>query len=437
MRPTPCFMPHPQFALMLVAPALPLNDVLLTPKETDGLTAIDAAALEAAASKDEKDSYDDFRAALAGGRTWLNLRLRLEHVDQEGFTRDAFANTLRTALGYETGVYEGFQAYLEVEDVAPIGEDDYNSTTNGETDRPVIADPNGTEFNQAYLQYTGFEDLILRAGRQEVAFDNHRFIGTVPWRQNYQSHDAIAAVYQGIENTSVTYGFVHDINRIFGENNPAGRLETNSHLLNIGHDLENIGKLTGYFYYLDIDKVQSLSTSTVGLRLTGKQDVNEDVDILYTGEYAKQDDIADNPINVDQDYYLAEVGVQASGFTVKLANEHLGGSVGDGAFSTPLATLHAFNGFADVFLNTPPTGLEDRYLSVAKDFAGVKAMARYHMFESDSANIDYGTELDLNLLYPLNDHMTVGVRYANFDADREGGFSDVEKVMAWVTYRVL
>ena len=50
----------------------------------------------------------------------------------------------------------------------------------------------------------------------------------------------------------------------------------------------------------------------------------------------------------------------------------LGGDNGSGnrAFQTPLATKHAFQGWADQFLTTPADGIEDAYLGVTAPLLG-------------------------------------------------------------------
>ena len=73
----------------------------------------------------------------------------------------------------------------------------------------------------------------------------------------------------------------------------------------------------------------------------------------------------------------------------------LGGD-GETSFQTPLATKHAFNGWADKFLlATPANGLVDAYLTATGKVAGIKLLATYHMFSSDEGGDDYGSELDL------------------------------------------
>ena len=242
----------------------------------------------------EEGWHDLLPAALKDGRTWLSTRYRFETVEQDGFANDAHASTIRTVLGYETGDYEGFRATIEFEDVSPIGAENFNDTVNGKTDHPVVADPDGVNVNQLFLDYTGVDDLLIRAGRQEVTLDNHRWVGNVGWRQNHQSFDAISLVYSGIENTTLLYGYVAEIRRINGEDHPLGSMDTETHLFNASYQFDGIGKATAYLYDLDVDAVPGLSSRTMGLRLAGRRGVHDDFDLLYQLEFANQSDAHSN-----------------------------------------------------------------------------------------------------------------------------------------------
>lgn len=388
----------------------------------------------------------EFKQALTGGRTWLNLNLRGESVDQDAFANDALATTLRTVLGYETASYRGFKALLEFEDVAPIGTENYNSTTNGNGGRPVIADPDGTEVNQAYLSYEANEDLNVSMGRREFTFGNHRFVGNVGWRQNHQTYDGGVLTYTGLPDTKITYAFISGINRVFGGDNPLGQTNSSSQALDIRHKMEGIGEFAAYAILLDVDKtgLKGFNTDTYGLRFSGKRALGDDLDLLYTAEYADQRDGSGNPNKVDATYYLGELGVGFMGATVKLSQEQLGKNSDGGAgagFSTPLATLHKFNGFADKFLATPTAGLTDTYITVSGNIMGVRCAASYHQFDADTGSLDYGDEIDLVATYPFTESLTIGAKYANFGSDSDAataaGFDDTEKIMAWVSYSLL
>ena len=101
----------------------------------------------------------------------LDLRYRYEFVDGALFDKDAHASTLRAALSYETGSYRGLFAGLMLETVTPIGNPDlynnlgFGNRGNGVIDRPIVADPEISEFDRAYVGYRGPAGLELRLGR--------------------------------------------------------------------------------------------------------------------------------------------------------------------------------------------------------------------------------------------------------------------------------
>ena len=138
------------------------------------------------------------------------------------------------------------------------------------------------------------------------------------------------------------------------------------------------------------------------------------------------------------EYLNAQLGLAASGFTLTAGYEELGSDGGIAAFQTPLATLHAFNGWADLFLTTPAHGLRDYYGGISKTFAvaalpGLKADIVYHEFDSDFGGIDYGSEWDASLGVKLGP-VALLAKYASYDAS---GFAvDTEKfwLQAEVTF---
>jgi hypothetical protein len=93
------------------------------------------------------------------------------------------------------------------------------------------------------------------------------------------------------------------------------------------------------------------------------------------------------------------------------------GKTGSG-FKTPLATLHAHNGWADKFLATPDAGLEDLNLKATVDLpANLTALARYHWFSASEGSADYGRELDLQLTYKFNARLSFTAKTAFYEAD--------------------
>ena len=87
------------------------------------------------------------------------------------------------------------------------------------------------------------------------------------------------------------------------------------------------------------------------------------------------------------------------------------------SFQTPLATLHKFNGWADVFLVTPPGGLEDLYIQGTAKALGGKFSLIYHDFSAQTGGSDYGNELDFVASWSFMKNYSVLAKFALFDGD--------------------
>ncbi len=385
---------------------------------------------------DEADTLVD---ALTKGKTNISFRLRDENVDQDGFAETANALTLRSKLKYTTGIFRGFQAVVEVDNVYAL-DNNYNSTINGRTNRPVIADPKMTEINQAYLAFTGIDKATLMVGRVGLNMNNQRFVGTVGWRQNDQTYDVGAAILKPTDKLTLTGAYVWNVNRIFSDRHPFGNLDTDSFWVGADYTGLSLGKISAYGLFLDLAEpaIFSLDSKTLGIRFEGKHKLTDtEMTLLYEAEYAHQTDTADNPIDYSADYYHVSAGLKAGGLTGKIGYEVLGSDGGTFAFKTPLATLHKFNGWADKFLNTPNGGLEDIYGSVfytvggESPFKGLTFGTVYHDFSADIGG-DYGQEIDLLVKKKFGKNYYGSLKFADYNA---GGFAtDTQKI--WFTIGV-
>ncbi|WP_136418294.1 alginate export family protein [Herbaspirillum sp. ST 5-3] len=382
------------------------------PPRTRICAALGCAILALAA---RANADDDITKALTGGKTSIDARYRLETVDQQNALKNATASTVRLRLGYETGQYAGLSVMAEAEHLTALGGAAYNSTINGKTNYSVVADPEFTEINQAYVAYTSLPGTKLKYGRQRLVLDNHRFIGNVGWRQNEQTFDAFTAVNQWLPDTTVTAGYIYNVNRVFGDRSAVGDLKMKAPLLNVNYKGLGAGEIVGYAYLLDFVDRPADSAQTYGLRFSGSSAIGSAVNALYTAEYASQSDYRDNPASFNLNYYLLEGGATVDSATFKLGYEVLGGN-GRRAFQTPLATLHAFNGWTDQFLTTPVNGLKDAYLSAGTVLQGVKLEAIYHDFRADAGSARYGTEWDLVATKAIGKNYLLGVKYGSYRA---------------------
>lgn len=360
--------------------------------------------------------------AITGGKAKLNVRYRYEYVDQNNSLKNAKASTVRSRLGYGTGDFHGVTAYLEFENTTAVGAEDYNSGTNGKTAYSVVADPEGSEVNQVYVNWSALPATQLKYGRQVINLDNQRFIGAVGWRQNEQTFDAFSVVNKSLPDTVITYAHLSNANRITG-----GNAEMSSDLLNVGYSGWSAGTLSGYGYLLDYDKAASQSTQTYGTRFTGGSIPGGKAKLLYSAEFAQQSDYGKNPSSFNLNYMLAELGGLWHGVTAKLGYEVLEGD-GTNSIQTPLATLHAFNGWADQFLTTPANGLQDTFLKVSGAAAGMKLMAVYHDFAANKGSGDYGTEWDFQAVKKIGKLYTLIAKYAAYSAGTAAGKVDTNKL---------
>jgi len=395
-----------------------------------GLALLVAATLVPATTWAGDDDAKGLWGALKGGEPNFDLRYRFERVDQDGPLRNAKASTARLRLGYRTGSYHGVSAFAEFEGTTYLGADSYNSTDNGQGEFATVADPRDSELNQAYFAYQAPKWVSLKAGRQRIKLGNDRFVGNVGWRQNEQTFDAFTAEGTFFEDLDVTVGYINNVNKIFGEHHSdhsKADMDISMPFLNASYEMV-CGTVTAYAHFLENEDARLTSHRNLGVRYAGKHEFSDDFHLHYAAEYANQSDYKDAPSSVDADYYLAEVGVTAWGVTPKLGYEVLGGD-GTYGFATPLATLHAFNGWTDQFLNTPPEGIKDLYLSVMYKLKAWKLLGVYHDFSADDGGMDYGDELGILAARTFKKHYGVGVKYAMFDGD--DGMADVDKLWVW------
>lgn len=355
-----------------------------------------------------------------------DLRLRYESVSQDNDKKAAQALTLRTRLTLTSSFDNNISALVEFEDSRTVlGLDDYNNTNGQHTEYSVIADPETTELDQAFVKYQT-PALTIQAGRQVLTFDNHRFVGHVGWRQDRQTFDGVTFAYQVNKKFTLNYGYLQQRNRIFGQQKD---LDSKDHLFNLAY-LSGYGKLTAYGYLLAVDNHTNNSLDTYGMRFAGKRD-----NYLYSAEYAYQSSNNENS-DFSANYMLIEGGYQLEKLTAKIGVELLGSDNGNYGFSTPLATLHKFNGWSDQFLTTPKQGLKDLYMTLSgKVFSG-KWTLSYHDFSAqhDTDTIDdFGNEIDVLFTKSFANSFSAGVKVARYSAgDSFTGKVDTDKVWFWL-----
>jgi len=400
-----------------------LNKIVQTSVALAGLSA--AGAVSAAETLGQAIRESDFI---------VDWRLRYESVDQTGVAETAEALTGRLRFGFQTAPLA--KTRLLVEGVwIGAGIDDYNSTTNGRTQYPVVADPAGfVDLNRFALSNKSLERTTLTFGRQRIVLDDTRFVGNVAWRQDEQTFDGLRAQIDG-SAVKVDVSWSNQVNRVFGPDSPVGRWHGDVVLTNLSHVFK-FGTLTAFDYYLDLNDAAAASSNTLGLRLAGSKALGK-LGSNYALSYARQSDAGANPASFNLPYTLIEGGLTFKQKpNVTLGYERLG-SNGTVGFSTPLATLHAFQGWADKFLATPAAGIDDKYVKFGYPFGkrgpftAINALVWYHDFTGVQTSTHFGDETDLQIVARTK-KIALTLKYATYDAALL--FTDTDKLWLSVDY---
>ncbi|HET7295136.1 MAG TPA: hypothetical protein VFM88_22150 [Vicinamibacteria bacterium] len=358
--------------------------------------------------------------AVKKGKIKVALRYRFETVRDDAVAEDAQASTLRLALSYETLAWKRLAAFVQFENVTDLGLGDQHanggagSLNNGVQGRPVIADPEITQVNQA-LGRLATSRTKLEAGRFEWDLGNERFVGSVGWRQNHQSLDGGRIEQRLGGRAQASYAYLVGVNRVGGD-----RKRLDGHLVRGQFDAKPDLKLHATLLYLDYEEPADagLSSFTFAGGVAGRHGLGAWA-LLFDAEAGWQKDAGENPRRVDEPYLRGELGLQRGRVTGRAGWELLGGSLDPtrGAFGTPLATLHIWNGWADKFLTTPTAGLQDAWLSLGATFAKLRLLAVWHDFRAQDGDVRYGAEWDLLAAYELPWKQQVAVKAGLYDAD--------------------
>jgi hypothetical protein len=351
----------------------------------------------------------------------LDARLRYEQVEQDSGLRDADALTLRLRAGAEAKL-GGFSLLGEGEATFALA-DEYNAMpfpdASGQR-RPayvLIPDPENWEVNRLQIGWSD-DRRTVTLGRQRINLGDQRWVGSVGWRQNEQTFDAVrASGTLGPLTLDVTYAISQ--RTIFGRDaGPREAYDGHFVFANGGLTIASV-EVIGFAYLLDYDEdeaVSSFSSQTYGVVARGSFAAGP-ARIEAQASYARQSDWRNPQAEYAADYLLAEANAAIGDLGLRGGWERLGSDNGF-AVQTPMATLHKFNGFADLFLTTPAAGLDDFYIGLSNPLplpGGLRAEVTWHQFDSAAGNIEYGEEWDVTLSTKVG-AVAVLAKYADYDA---------------------
>ncbi|PKB14457.1 alginate export protein [Novosphingobium kunmingense] len=372
-------------------------------------------------------------------------RLRYENVDTPSLDADAL--TMRLRAGFELKHASGLSVLAEAEGSLALI-DDYNAfpfTIANSQRRPgfaVVGDPMTVELNRLQLQYKG-KAGTLTAGRQRINLDDQRWVGAVGWRQNEQTFDAVRAEAK-LGPVSIDATYANSQRTIWGiEAGPRRAFDGDFGFLGAGARV-GPAQVKAFAYLLDYDAAEQVGTlaapnadtQTYGARATAAFKLSKTASLALAASYARQFDWQDNPADYGADYVAGEAALAVGPVTLTGGYEKLGSDNGR-AVQSPMATLHKFNGWADLFLTTPAAGLEDFYAGAAMKFPkfkalpGLNAAVTWHRFESDAGSLHYGEEWDASLGFKLG-RANLLAKFADYNAANLG--ADTRKLWLQVEF---
>ncbi len=393
---------------------------------------------------------DSFYDAIVGGQPTLQFRTRFEHVNQDGKDRNANAWTFRTLAGWQTLPFHEVSVTAEIINLAHLTNDFYdNKNSLGKSSPyPTVADPEITDINQLYIDYTGLRHTRVRYGRQIVRLDNFRFIGDVIFRQNSQVFDGLNIVNNSVENVELMAAYFTKLRQVTDRVR-----DTDLGIVHAAWKFLPKESLTGYGYFQNQPATgqntgfSDNSNQIIGLRANGLHALNADWGLLYTAEYAKQTPYADGNALIDAHYSRMGIGADWHGFYVRLDQEVLSSNDSRYAFQTPLATLHPFQGWTDILTTTPRQGIRDTFLGMGGKWQQFDFIAEWHQMNAEHAFASlnggqgnrYGQELDAAIGYTQSKHFSGRLEYARFNEQDIYGTSlsvtsrKRDKEIVWVT----
>jgi len=306
-----------------------------------------------------------------------------------------------------------------------------------------------TSIHEAWAEVLFTPEFSLKAGRQELVYDDSRIFGNVGWAQQARSHDV--AVFKYENNVKLHFGIAHHEN---------GDITDNI------YDGPDAYKDMQYLWFNNKWDKTSLSLLALNNGVPVMED-NEQVN-KYSQTLGGRFTIALKPLKLASNFYY-QMGNHSSGKEISAMNflieasinmgftfgfEHLSGTAFNEtekvkSFTPFYGTNHKFNGFMDYFYvgnHIGSVGLNDVYLKYkyAKNKFGLKADLHYFSAAAEiAADTDryLGTELDLAISWAVKPKAKIAVGYSTlFAGDSmeilKGGDSSVGQHWAYVMLSV-
>ncbi|MCF8218041.1 MAG: alginate export family protein [Bacteroidales bacterium] len=316
----------------------------------------------------------------------------------------------------------------------------------------------GVSVHEAWAEAFFTDNISLKAGRQEVVYDDHRIFGNVGWAQQGRSHDLFKLKYENKIKAHLGFAYHENDNRKNNLYQGPDAYKTMQYLwinkeweslqisllaLNMGIPVISITDSLGNI--LDEDIVYS---QTFGFY--SEYQVNEKLDIaanayMQTGKDAMENDLmayefaVQAGYDINKEYYTSLRYELLSGNDQQIINNE------NNSFNPAFGTNHKFNGHMDYFYvgnHAVSVGLQDIAASLKYTKNNFRSKVTGHYFtaaaDPGSGEDKYlGTELDLMVGYKLNEMVDISCGYSQMFAGKtmellKGGNKDEANYWGWL-----
>lgn len=354
----------------------------------------------------------------------------------------AFFVSQRTRLKFNYGG-ERMRFFMTLQDVR----------TWGSTSQLNLSD-DFLSLHEAWGELVISDHFFLKAGRQELAYDDHRILGNVDWAQQGRSHDLVLLRFEN-KNFKWHTGFAYnqDKEQFSTTYYSVGNSYKTMQFTWLHSEFENI---KGSILLLNNGVQLPDSTTSYSQTLGSYMNVNiGNLNMNLAGYYQMGKDNSNRKLSAG--YVFSEISWPFdSGLIPSIGFEFLSGTDQDNtlinhSFLPLYGTNHKFNGHMDYFYvgnHANNVGLWDPYLRLVFKKGNWTANGTLHHFSSAARILDpvnpstalknaLGTELDLSLSWNITGFVSLSGGYSQLFATSsmeaiKGGDHTTANQWAWL-----
>jgi hypothetical protein len=364
---------------------------------------------------------------------WVELRPRYNHIEESDKPLTTHGGTLRAIAGWRSAPWHGLRLTAEGIYADRIGPKHFSDEFDPASPYPLLPDPRYAGVNQLHVEVAGIEDLVVRAGRQRVSFDNRRWVSENDFRQIPQLFDGVSAKHTGFANVELAAGYFSRIRTTSGD--------TQDVKLTVAHAAWNPlpgHSISAYGYFHDQPVTANFtgfadnSYRILGLRAEGIAARAGELEVPYEAEIAQQKPYAGGDRRIDARYWRVGGGVATQAWLVRADYEVRGSNNGQYGLQAPLTDFYAFNGWTLHFFTLPRQGLRDRWLTGRWSIAAVTLFGELHRFRSDYGGLDFGREADAGATWAILPNALLRLQHARYDPGAGRPEAAIRKT--WLTF---